>query len=227
MHYKVSGQLIKSENTAKPHTQPSKAVLEYLYSQKYMKSILDFGCGKLRYSDVIVSLCNKTTFVDSRVQLSRIQMVRDQKTTVATYIADNYPHCQVVAFEDLEKHHLRYEFITCINVLSAIPCKNTLYSVLEHMQRLLHKSGKVVFVNQHRNSYFEKFNSGKKHLYGYVFNKSCRASYYGILGTEQTGDLLKETGFSIVRAWCIGQSNFVEAKISANKSIHRTACSRL
>jgi 2-polyprenyl-3-methyl-5-hydroxy-6-metoxy-1,4-benzoquinol methylase len=212
MHYHVDGQLIKSENTAKPYTQPSKAVLEYLCSQKRVKNILDFGCGKLRYSHAIVSLCDRATFVDSRVQLFRSQMVRNEKTTVAEYIINNYRNCQTVAFEDLGKHHFRYDFITCINVLSAIPCENTLYELLGHAQRLLHEKGKAVFINQHRNSYFKKFNSGKNHLYGYVYNGNHRVSYYGILGPEVTKNLLNETGFSVVRAWCVGESTFIEAK---------------
>lgn len=219
MQYNVAGQLIKSENTAKPHNQQAKAVREYLYSQENVKSILDFGCGKLRYSDVIVSLCKKATFVDSKVQMSRTQTVRGEKTTVEAYIASYYPQCRAVSFEDLEKHSLRYDFITCTNVLSAIPCKNTLNSVLAHIYRLLRRNGKAVFVNQHRNSYFEKFKSGKRHLYGYIFKGNSRVSYYGILRPEHTEALLKEIGFSVTKAWCAGESNFVEATISVSKKI--------
>lgn len=211
MHYEVDGQIIKSENTAKPYTLPSGSVLEYLSSQKRMKAILDLGCGKLRYSHILANRCERATFVDSRVQLSRPQVVRGERTTVSDYVAKNYDNCQTVAFEELEDHHLRYDFITCINVLSAIPCETTLVSLLAHIRRLLRGTGKAVFVNQHRNSYFGRFNSGKAHLYGYVFKGTHGSSYYGILGPEQINELLQTNAFTTTRTWCKGESTFVEA----------------
>lgn len=210
MQYNISGKLIKSENTAKPYTQQSRVVLEYLHSQVDARSILDFGCGKLRYSDVIINLCNNVTFVDSKVQLSRIQTVRGEKTSVKDYVNKYHPNCEVVAFEDLDGHSKQYDLITCINVLSAIPCKKTIRTVLSHISRLLSKNGKAIFVNQHRNSYFKKYKAGKRHLYGYIYNSYNCVSYYGILNPEDMKVLLTESGFQILEAWQVGGINFVE-----------------
>ena len=219
MEYTVSGNLIRSHNTAKSHTQQSQAVVDYLNSQEPVKSALDFGCGKLRYSDVIVDLCERATFVDSQIQISRTQVIRGEKTTVATYVTRQYPHCKVVAYENLAQNSCRYDFIICTNVLSAIPCKKTLHEVLAHMRRLLRSKGKAVFVNQHCNSYFKKYEKGKRHLYGYLFSGRNRVSYYGILGPHEMKALLLGVGFSVERVWSVRGSNFVEAIVSANKTL--------
>jgi len=212
MEYIVGKELIKSQNTAKSHIQQSKAVIEYFRSQKRVTNILDFGCGKLRYADLIVKICNSATFVDSRIQLSRIQIVRGEKTTVTEYVANHYQQCHVVAFEDIVRHSRRYDLITCTNVLSAIPCEKTVNSIFIHMQRLLNNEGKVLFVNQYRNSYFKKYKLGKRHLFGYLFNNRNIVSYYGIIRPNQIEKLLSNAGFFVEKVWCIGEINFVEAK---------------
>ncbi|WP_067588049.1 hypothetical protein [Endozoicomonas ascidiicola] len=90
MRYEISGRLLKSENAAKPHVQKSGAVANYLLSHDSKANILDYGCGKLRYSDILIKLSDNITFVDSEIQLSREQVVRGVKTTVREYISKNY-----------------------------------------------------------------------------------------------------------------------------------------
>ena len=211
MHYKVSGNIIKSENAAKPYMQKSKHVFHYLKSQDKVDRSLDFGCGKLRYSDALVSMSKKVTFVDSNIQLSREQIIRGERTTVKDYVLKHYPHCNVVPYEDNESHIAEYNFITCLNVLSAIPCKKTIDSVIKNIKRLLCNNGKAVFVNQHRDSYFKKYESGEKHLYGYLYQSNNSYSYYGILCPDKTKELLIESGFLIINDWILKSINFVEA----------------
>lgn len=211
MRYNVNEITIKSENAAKPHTQTSKAVLNYLLAKKNIDNVLDFGCGKLRYSETLNEISSSVTYVDSRVQLTRCQVIKDQKTSVINYVNENYKGSTVVPYEEIDSHNQRYQLITCTNVISAIPCQDTLQKVLVTINNLLDNDGMVVFVNQHRSSYFKRFLNGQKRLFGYVYKGKRGYSYYGIITPEVMIGLLEVNGFTILKSWSVGESNFVEA----------------
>ncbi len=211
MRYIIDGVEIRSENAAKPSTQKSSSVDSYLGSIKGNPAILDFGCGKLRYSDTLVSVASEVTFVDSKLQLNRDQIIRGEKTNVKEYVETNYPHCQTIPYELLAKHNDSYDVITCTNVLSAIPCSKTLSEILDHILRLLKGNGLAIFVNQHRNSYFKKYESGEKLLHGYLRTGPKGTSYYGVLDGKTIEELLTKHGYDISKSWCVGESTFSEA----------------
>jgi 2-polyprenyl-3-methyl-5-hydroxy-6-metoxy-1,4-benzoquinol methylase len=211
MRYNVNEITIKSENAAKPHTQTSKAVLSYLLAKKNVGKVLDFGCGKLRYSETLNEISSSVTYVDSRVQLTRHQVIKDQKTSVINYVNENYKGSAVVPYEEIDSHNHRYQLITCTNVISAIPCQYTLKKVLVTINNLLDNDGMVVFVNQHRSSYFKRFLNGQKRLFGYVYKGKRGYSYYGIITPEVMRGLLEINDFTVLKSWNVGESNFVEA----------------
>lgn len=211
MRYKISGNELRTENAAKPHTQQSKLVASYLNSIEVVDSLLDFGCGKLRYSDILTSISKRTTFVDSEIQLFRTQVVRGIKTTVDNYVTSNYENSIAISFESIKKHKEKYDLITCTNVLSAIPCDKTLKSALGEMRRLLKEKGTIIFINQHKSSYFKKYETGQRHMHGYLYNGRKGTSYYGILCKIKTTALLEENGFKVKKSWCKGESNYIEA----------------
>jgi len=212
MRYLVNGSNIRSENAAKSHTQKSKPVDDYLLNSGKGQSILDFGCGKLRYSDTLTKIATTVTFVDSQIQLSRKQLIRGEHTSVTEFVSKNYPNCKTIPFEQIHEHRELYNLITCTNVLSAIPCKETLNKVLSNIKKLLSSNGIAVFINQHRSSYFKKFETGIKHLNGYIYSNEKSISYYGIFNKTVTQELLLEHGYEIIKSWCIGESTFVEAR---------------
>jgi 2-polyprenyl-3-methyl-5-hydroxy-6-metoxy-1,4-benzoquinol methylase len=211
MRYLINGAEIRTENAAKPSSQKSAAVDSYLSSLEDISTILDFGCGKLRYADTLVSVSSKVTFVDSTIQLDREQLIRGEKTTVNSYVRANYPSCDTIPYEKLGEHDSKYNVVTCTNVLSAIPCKRTLSDVMNQIRRLLNKDGFAVFVNQHRSSYFKKYESGEKLLHGFLHAGPKGVSYYGILDRTAIEKLLTEHGFRVNRTWCVGESTFSEA----------------
>lgn len=212
MRYIINGTEIRTENAAKPSSQKSSAVGNYIEAISNAPSILDFGCGKLRYSDTLVSVASKVTFVDSDIQLNREQVIRGERTTVNKYVKSNYSGCKTISYEKLENHRSKYDVITCTNVLSAIPCKKTMSEVLGHISRLIKKDGFAIFVNQHRSSYFKKYNTGEKLLYGYVYSGPKGSSYYGILDKTVIERLLMKHGYSDIRTWIAGESTFAEAR---------------
>lgn len=211
MHYIINNKLIKTEYTAKPHTLKSKDVESWLLSRHRPDSILDFGCGKLRYSDTLMKLSNRITFVDSEIQLTRSQIIKGEFTSISNYVSKNYKKCRTISFERLSEHNEKYSFITCTNVLSAIPCPLTINLILNHIKRMLAPNGIVFFVNQYKNSYFSKFNTGEPHLYGYIHQAHSSHTYYGILNEDRMISLLRDNSFHIVNARSSRQICLVEA----------------
>lgn len=218
MRYRVDGQEIRSENAAKPHTQQSAVVADYLRQRGKVDAVLDYGCGKLRYSDLLATIGRRVTFVDSKIQLTRLQRVRGKRTTVAEFVARNYQHGQVVAAEEWRPGRRRYDLVTCINVLSAIASRQALYGTLEAIRAVTRRTGLAVFINQHSNSRFKRYSRGKKHLFGHLHHAKGRHSYYGLLSEPRVVRLLTRRGFEIQRAWRLGEINFVEARPINNSS---------
>ena len=50
MHYTINEYLIKSENAALSYQQTNSQVLKYIDALPNDINILDYGCGKCRYS---------------------------------------------------------------------------------------------------------------------------------------------------------------------------------
>ena len=134
MHYKIKGHDIKSHNAAKPHTQTSRHVIEELDSMVVTGSILDLGCGKLRYSDSLYKLSQKVCFSDSRVQLERLQEIKGVRCSIQEYVAKNYPLSKCIAIEEVND---TFDLIFCSNVLSAIPCEKALDTTMSTIYNLL------------------------------------------------------------------------------------------
>jgi 2-polyprenyl-3-methyl-5-hydroxy-6-metoxy-1,4-benzoquinol methylase len=213
LDYTTCGVTIRSENAAKPYTMPSVYLSEYIKGMKGMGDALDFGCGKLRYSNVLVGKFNAVTFLDSEKQLNRLQMVRGVKTTVSDYININYVGCNSISFEKINDIDKKYDFILCSNVLSAIPCKSTIDSVISSFALLLKSNGRALIVNQYKSSYFKRYEGGVKHLYGYVYKNSKSASYYGILDEKSVRQLCLDNGLAIINSWSREGSSYVEVGV--------------
>jgi 2-polyprenyl-3-methyl-5-hydroxy-6-metoxy-1,4-benzoquinol methylase len=211
MRYRVRGLDIRSENAAKPHMQRSQAVVQYLRRLNPAESVLDFGCGKLRYADLIAKLGTQALLVDSQIQLTRKQRVRGKMSTVADVAISLYSNVKVLASEKLDSVRDRYDIVTCINVLSVIPDRAALREALRTIRRLTKRSGFAVFVNQHRNTYFKQFAGGTPHLFGHLYQGRNGASYYGIMTKERVEKLLRRAGFTIGTSWNDREINFVEA----------------
>jgi 2-polyprenyl-3-methyl-5-hydroxy-6-metoxy-1,4-benzoquinol methylase len=213
MRYKVKGCEIRSENAAKPHSMRSAVVAAYLREADKVDAVLDYGCGKLRYGDLISQIGNRVTFVDSRIQLTRPQRLRGKRTTVKDFVQRNYSNACAIAAEEWRSGRPRYDFVTCINVLSAIASRAALNRALEVIRSALRKNGLAVFVNQHTNSSFTRYAAGKKHLFGHLYEVNGRNFYYGLLSASRVSNLLTNRGFAIRRSWQSGEINFVEAHL--------------
>ncbi|ECX0152998.1 hypothetical protein AF477_25355, partial [Salmonella enterica subsp. enterica serovar Typhimurium] len=167
------------------------------------------GCGKLRYSEQLVNKFEAVTFLDSRKQLERVQIIRGVQTTIPEYVANNYKNANVVPFESIDKITSLYDFILCANVLSAIPCKSTIYKIISAIRELLKSDGEAMIVNQYKSSYFKKYESGIKHLHGYIYQNSRNASYYGLLDENTVSEICLDNKLAIIKSWSKAGSSYV------------------
>jgi hypothetical protein len=213
MRYKVRGIEIRSENAAKPAIAAASSLIRWLCNRKSTPSALDYGCGKLRYTHYIAQHSKHIGIVDSNIQLTRTQRVHGQSTSVQAYAKKIWRTCSIQHLEDFWRQPVRhYHFILCANVLSTIPCVKARAKSLRSIYAALKTNGRVLFVNQHTNSYFTEVRkkiSSRPHLDGWVVSSKVGASYYGILCKNSVVKLVTRFGFHIEQAWNEGQSNFV------------------
>lgn len=75
MHYKINDGIIESELAAKSTRQPNKQVLKYINTLSSDEVVLDYGCGKLRYTIPLSKQVKKVVAIDSLEQLSKRQII--------------------------------------------------------------------------------------------------------------------------------------------------------
>lgn len=211
MRYLINDIEIKSENTAKSEYFASKYVISYIHNLKQCDSILDFGCGKLRYADYLLQVAHRVTFIDSELQLNRQQVVKGVKTTVKDYISKNYKNSCAIPYEQIQTYDVKFNYIFCSNVLSAIPSNDTIKDILYQLKRHLKSDGKLIIINQHKDGYFNKYHSGDKHLYGYIYKGRKGYSYYGIINKAAIYKMLVSCDYSNIKTWVINSMTFTEA----------------
>ncbi|RKY07633.1 MAG: hypothetical protein DRP66_06310 [Planctomycetota bacterium] len=185
MHYKIKGTEIRSENAAKPATDAAASLVRWVCDRDSTPSALDYGCGKLRYTGHLAQRSKHIGLVDSEVQLTRTQRIHGEYTSIKAYAKKIWPSCTIQNLKDFWKQSAhRYHFVLCANVLSAIPCPKTRARSLRAIRAALAHNGRVLFVNQHTNSYFtevRKRASSRPHLDGWIAESKGGSSYYGIL----------------------------------------------
>lgn len=213
MRYQVGGLTIRSENAAKSPKEGSAALVRWIGSNVQVKSALDFGCGRLRYTGYLARASERIAIVDSAEQLERRVRVAKTQKTIREYALEKWPRCQVYslpeAWAGLGQH---FEFILCANVLSAIPSKRIRSRSIRAMRDSLAPRGRALIVNQHRNSDFtnvSKRYDTVRHLDGWLNPTPYGAAYYGILPQQKVLRIVRGHGLHVLESWNEGQSNWV------------------
>ena len=213
MRYRIKGTDIRSENAAKPATDAAAYLVDWLHKRDRTRFALDYGCGKLRYTQHLAHRSKHIGIVDSEVQLTRTQRIGGKQTSIVEYAKITWPSSTIQNLKDFWKQSAhRYHFVLCAHVLSAIPCPKTRARSLRAIRAAVEHNGRILFVNQHTNSYFtevRKRQSTCPHLDGWIAKSKAGASYYGILNKDSVVKLVSRSGFSVDEAWIEGQSNFV------------------
>lgn len=212
VHYKIKGVEIHSENAAKPASQASSTLIEWLEKRPKVNTALDFGCGKLRYSKNLYAKCQHLTLVDSLIQLERNQKLRGENTNVFDYVKKHWSRARALDIDKFKMDRTKFDFILCSNVLSAIPDVTIRNEVLQNLYKALQKNGECLFVTQYRNSYFNQVKNSKQatlHLDGWILKTIRGNFYYGILPLTKVVRLAKQHKFDIKDSWIKDGSAFV------------------
>ena len=202
MHYKLSaGIIIKTENAAKPHNQTSAYLKSLILGLEPVSSSFDYGCGKLRYRDVMLRVTDTLALVDSEMQITREQMIWGDYTTIRASVQRSN---RLSAYNTTEFVHLRTKFDRgfCINVLSVIPIAAARQRVLHFIRGKLRAGGTCLFVVQYRNSDFTRMRrlpNAQPYLDGFLIDSLRGYSFYGLISPEQRTGMVVKAGFEVVK----------------------------
>jgi hypothetical protein len=202
MRYKLaSGIEIRTENAARPESQPSTFLLDLIASLPHVGSTFDYGCGKLRYQRAIADTTDVLAVVDSEIQLSRLQVLRGKETSIRNLFRQSN---RMEVYNDVEFHELntRFERGFCINVLPVIPSYSRRRRVLDVIHGKLRRdgNGECLFVVQYRNSDFTRMRrmpNTTPWLDGFIIDSLRGYSFYGLIPPERLEASLKRAGFRI------------------------------
>ncbi|WP_192797636.1 MULTISPECIES: class I SAM-dependent methyltransferase [unclassified Bacillus (in: firmicutes)] len=203
MHYKIKLDkeiIIKSENAAKSVLQQNKKLLKYLECIPKEAKVLDYGCGKLRYSLFFLHRGNKVCAVDSSVQISRKQKINTDSNVSIIDIKKSFEDLEVYLIDEF-KMQKEFEWAICTNVLSAIPFEQVRFDVLKNIKKSLKIGGKLILSLQYRNSYFksyEKRENAVKYGDGWILENNNNYTFYGIIPPEKIKHMCETLDFKIL-----------------------------
>jgi hypothetical protein len=200
MRYKLSADIIiKTENAAKPQAQRSSYLVSLISELQPVSSSFDYGCGKLRYKDVMLRTTDTLAVVDSELQLSRIQMIGSSSMSIKDITRRSN---RVRAYNTKEFVHLQVLFdrAFCINVLPVIPSLLARRNVLRLIRQKLRVGGTCLFVVQYRNSDFSRMRempNACPYLDGFLIDSLRGYSFYGLISPQKLEKMVVSAGFSI------------------------------
>lgn len=203
MHYKIKLNkeiVIKSENAAKSVLQQNKNLLRYLECIPKEAKVLDYGCGKLRYSLFLLDRGNKVCAVDSAFQLHRKQKINLEKNVSIFEVKKSLEDLEVYLIDDFTLKE-KFDWAICTNVLSAIPFEDIRINVLKNIKESLRVGGKLIISLQYRNSYFnsyEKRENAIKYGDGWILQNKNNYTFYGIILPDKIKHMCKILDFKIL-----------------------------
>ena len=215
MHYTVNGLLIRAENAAKPVSQPNSFVIEYIARLTGGLTVLDYGCGRFRYTIPLAKMADEVVAVDSEFQLGRMQIIAGEETNLRAYAAEHLPNVTVSDVAARSWQRRRYDFALCTNVLSTVPFPKIRLSILREIRACLRSgTGQVLVSTQFRNTYFKTYASNPsatKHGDGWLIRSRHGAAFYGIIDKDGLAQLCRGAGLTVTESFVKGESAYVLA----------------
>ncbi len=216
MLYTVKKWSIASELAAKPPSRSSQYLNRVLLDLERCEQILDYGCGKLRYANILARRGKVLTLVDSERQLNREQIVEGKLATLRSFAENRWSN---VRLETIEEFHIRrrplFDFALCANVLSAIPSKRDRLRALTMLGVRLKRDGVALIVNQHTNSHFSELARRPdvvRYGDGWLIPGKQLSYFFAVLTTSKVAELLNQAGFELIEHYIEGQSNYARAR---------------
>jgi hypothetical protein len=214
MHYKYQDIIIKSENSAKPFSTPSKTMLS-LFDEFIRKSdtVLDFGCGKLRYTIPLSKLAKRVIGVDSKEQLTRVIKISGETTTLVEY-AKKFKNVELHILCSPDWKNIKYDKFVLAHVLSSIPFEEERIKVVKTLRDVMVENSTLLACTNHRLSYFKKWDQSDrviKYNNGYLV-KNPHPSYFGKIDKVKLAAYFESNGFEILKSFIIEDNSYCICK---------------
>jgi SAM-dependent methyltransferase len=200
VRYRIDHNIvIKAENAAKPSSQCSAYLTSFLNKLPMVSASFDYGCGKLRYYDLMLRSTGYLVLVDSEIQLSRNQMLAQQRTSVRQLIGSSN-RVTVANVAEFGGDKTQFDRGFCINVLSVIPILAIRQRVVGLIYSKLRPGGTCLFAVQYRNSDFKRM-SGMPHARiwrdGILIDSLRGFSFYALITPVELVSMVISAGFEI------------------------------
>jgi SAM-dependent methyltransferase len=219
MKYCVKGVDIHSDRAALPSNRKSKRFLAFLSRLGRHESCLDYGCGKLRHLEEMLSIFAFLTVVDSTAQLMKSQRIHGTETTIENFCARFEGRVRAFRLESTSQIKRRHDWAFLNNVLSAIPFRRERIRALQNVRLLLRRRGKLLLVSQYENSKFKQFEKGVPHLDGHVYRSRRGHHFFGRISARTLIGYLRETGFEKIEIRSVKGYFFVTAQNRFEKGV--------
>lgn len=154
MHYNIKNLVIKSEYAAKSVKQPNSTILKIISNLSKDLIVLDYGCGKLRYTIPLSKVVNLVYSIDSEEQLLRNQKINDVTANIFSYANQYFNNVYIYDLKSVEWKYKKYDFVLCANVLSAVPLYEDRIQIIRNIINVLKQDGQAIITTQFYNSYF-------------------------------------------------------------------------
>lgn len=197
MHYRINNYIIESELAAKSTKQTNKVVLDFISKLPSCYKVLDYGCGKLRYSIPLAYQTSKVIAIDSKYQIEKKQLIADSFIAPKDY---NQKNLIIKSIDNNEWKQEKYDIVFCSNVLSAIPDDDERLKIISNSKNVLNGSGYMFIAVQYRNSYYNQYhlrNDTIKHNDGWLIKRgNNKCSFYGMITSDKIINLCNIAGFN-------------------------------
>lgn len=161
-------KVIKPENSAPSQTIPSKSSfwIINLINQKQIKTMLDFGCGRLRNENAFSKTKCIISVLDTKEQIKRLE--KNNLMNYTTYI-----------FEEDSLPKNSFDLVVLISVLHIIPDKSTRNKVLKMAYNSL-KDGGYLFVDVPTGEryYRQKCSENNRYKDGFLLQHGKSYTFY-------------------------------------------------
>lgn len=214
MHYNVGKEkdiLIKSEYAAKSMRQQSGWVIDWINGLPKDKVVLDYGCGKLRYTIPLFQRVKEVIATDSSYQVNRIQKIDGEHLSNLREYQKNVNNLKVCTVEEFD-YSGYFDYALCTNVLSAIPYESERINVLRRIYKSLKRDGKALITTQYRNSYFKFYetrDNARRFNDGWLINSRKGYSFYGIITPKSLKELSIKADINVKECSSIGESAYI------------------
>lgn len=217
MHYKINDGIIESELAAKSTRQPNKQVLKYINTLSSDEVVLDYGCGKLRYTIPLSKQVKKVVAIDSLEQLSKRQIINGKMMRLLDFYDEAI---SIYSIDSVEWRNQQYDTIFCTNVLSAVPYYIERLQILKNAKSVLKDSGVLFISTQYRNSYFNTYNERadiQRFIDGWLIPRTNKKyCFYAPITENALSELCVDAGLQIKKVFKHDGSCFIIAAKSVD-----------